>query len=87
MLPHQAIECVQREDKSVLDQNTPWICASCFSCSTRCPRGVDVATVMEALREIKLRKRSYRKVNLHDIKNKKDLPQIAITAAAQKFTW
>lgn len=42
---------------------------------------------MEALREIKLRKRSYRKVNLQDIKNKKDLPQIVITAVAQKFTW
>ena len=27
-----------------------WLCATCSTCTTRCPKGVDVATVMETLR-------------------------------------
>lgn len=87
MLPHQVITLVQRGDRSVLEINTPWICASCFVCTVRCPRGLDVAAIMEALREIKIRERGFRKVDLRKIKDIEKLPQIAITAAAQKFTW
>jgi len=87
MLPHQVIALVQGGDKSVLELNTSWICASCFVCSIRCPRGLDVAAIMEALREIKIREKGFRKVDLRKIKDVEKLPQIAITAAAQKFTW
>lgn len=86
-LPHQVIALVQKGDKSVLETNTPWICASCFICSVRCPRGLDVAAIMESLREIKIRERGFSKVDVRKIKDIKTLPQIAITAAAQKFTW
>ncbi|MEA2090477.1 MAG: 4Fe-4S dicluster domain-containing protein [Thermoproteota archaeon] len=86
-LPHQVIELIQRGDKMALEKNTSWICASCFVCSIRCPRGLDVAAIMEALREIKIRERGFRKVDLRKIKDVNKLPQIAITAAAQKFTW
>ena len=27
-----------------------WLCATCETCSTRCPKGVEIATVMETLR-------------------------------------
>ncbi len=30
--------------------NSIWLCAACTTCSTRCPKGVDVAQVMETLR-------------------------------------
>ena len=86
MLPHQAIALVQNGDESVLERNTSWICASCFVCSVRCPRGLDVAAIMEALREIKIRERGFIKLDLRKVDLEK-LPQIAITAAAQKFTW
>ena len=36
--------------------NTPWTCASCYECSVNCPRGIDIAKVMEALRLLTLRK-------------------------------
>lgn len=36
----------------LLKVNTPWICASCETCYTRCPKGVSVAAVMDALRQI-----------------------------------
>lgn len=87
LLPHEVIVSIQRGDEAVLEKKTPWICASCFVCSTRCPRGLDVAAIMEALREIRIRTRGYRRVNLKDVKDLKKLPQIALTAAAQKLTW
>ena len=37
-------------------QNTCWVCSSCHACSVRCPRGVDLARVMEAIRLLTLRK-------------------------------
>jgi heterodisulfide reductase subunit C len=87
LLPHEVIMYIQREDEQVLVKKTPWICASCFICSARCPRGLDVAAIMEAIREISIRKKGFRKMDLRKIKNIERLPQIAITAAAQKFTW
>lgn len=87
ILPNQAIGFTQRGDREVLEKETPWICASCFICTVRCPRGLDVAAIMEALREIKIRERGFRRVDLREIKDIERLPQIAITAAAQKFTW
>lgn len=86
MLPHQVMALVQNGDKSVLEINTPWVCASCFVCSVRCPRGLDVTAIMEALREIKIRERGFVRLDLRKI-DLETLPQIAITAAAQKFTW
>jgi heterodisulfide reductase subunit C len=37
--------------------NTPWLCAACLVCDLRCPKGIDVSRVMEALREIFLHRR------------------------------
>lgn len=34
----------------VLNSTTIWVCASCLTCSSRCPRGIDIAQVMDNLR-------------------------------------
>ncbi len=34
----------------VLNSATMWLCASCETCTTRCPQEVDIAKVMDALR-------------------------------------
>ena len=34
----------------VMKSSTIWICASCQTCSVRCPRGIDLAKIMDALR-------------------------------------
>lgn len=31
-----------------------WLCAGCQTCGTRCPNGIDIARVVDALREIAL---------------------------------
>lgn len=38
-----------------LRSRTIWLCASCETCTTRCPREVDLAAVMDALRNIVIR--------------------------------
>jgi heterodisulfide reductase subunit C len=52
-LPNQIIRLVQMglEDE-VVHSKTLFLCASCFTCQSRCPKGVDLARVMEAVRHI-----------------------------------
>lgn len=40
----------------VLGSYTIWTCATCATCSTRCPRDIDIARIMDALRVIAYRK-------------------------------
>jgi heterodisulfide reductase subunit C len=53
ILPNQIIRMVQMgmEDE-VVTSKTNYICASCFTCQSRCPKGIDMARVMEAVRLI-----------------------------------
>ena len=37
-------------DDIVLNSKTMWLCASCETCTTRCPQEVDVAKVMDAVK-------------------------------------
>jgi heterodisulfide reductase subunit C len=34
-----------------------WLCLNCLTCSTRCPKSVNVAGVMDSLKEISLKKK------------------------------
>lgn len=55
-LPAQIIRMVNlgmRDD--VLKSRTIWVCASCETCTTRCPNDIDIAHVMDTLREMSLR--------------------------------
>lgn len=45
------------EFEALLESKTAWICSSCFTCALRCPKGVDLSRVLEAVRSIMLRKR------------------------------
>lgn len=38
----------------VLESRTIWVCASCNTCSTRCPKEFKIAECMDALRELAL---------------------------------
>ncbi|MCS6817049.1 MAG: 4Fe-4S dicluster domain-containing protein [Acidobacteriota bacterium] len=56
ILPHTIIRLMQLGQlEPVLSSNTPWHCAACLTCSSRCPKGVDLARVMEALRALLIR--------------------------------
>ena len=42
--------------KEILESDILWMCVSCETCSQRCPMGIDVAAVMDALRKLALEK-------------------------------
>ena len=52
LLPSQVIRLVQLGLEEALEANAIWYCASCQTCLSRCPRGVDLPRIMEALRQI-----------------------------------
>jgi heterodisulfide reductase subunit C len=39
-------------DGEVFAATTPWLCASCETCTTRCPQAIDVARVMDGIRQV-----------------------------------
>jgi heterodisulfide reductase subunit C len=51
--PMQIIKMAQlglKED--VLSSSTIWICASCYTCTSRCPRGIDIPLLMSSLKNM-----------------------------------
>jgi len=55
MLPNRVMRLAQLGQwDEVLGSKTIWICASCVTCTARCPREVDIAAVMDALRQMSL---------------------------------
>ena len=53
--PNQVIRYVQLGfDDEALHSSTPWLCASCLTCSSRCPQNFDIAKFMDAVREVAL---------------------------------
>ncbi len=42
----------------LLDSEIVWMCVSCETCSARCPMGIDVAAVMDALRQLAREKKA-----------------------------
>jgi len=86
--PNQVMRLVQLGSvDEILNSRTIWICSTCLQCSTRCPKGIDVAKVMEALRTINLRQRECT-LKPEDLKlnELKDLPPIALVSAFRKLT-
>ena len=54
-LPHVILRMVQLGLKDrVLSSTTIWVCASCETCTTRCPNEIDIAGVMDTLRRMAL---------------------------------
>ena len=50
--PHLVIRLLHLGQlQKVLDANTYWVCAACETCSTRCPNSIDIAHVMDTLRQ------------------------------------
>lgn len=55
LLPHEVMKLVQYGQAGrLLSCSTVWLCASCETCTTRCPNGIDIARVMDGLRQAAL---------------------------------
>jgi heterodisulfide reductase subunit C2 len=55
--PDRVLRMVQfGEADKLLNSSDIWLCASCETCGTRCPNEIDIARVMDALRQIALQR-------------------------------
>ncbi len=88
ILPNQIIRFAQLGFKDdLLNSKAIWVCASCLTCNSRCPKGINIAEVIEAIRQILLRKRKdHVKVEELTDKEKGDVPPIALVSNFRKFT-
>lgn len=87
--PHQFVYMVEKGDiEPLLNSDSLYKCLTCFACVERCPRGVEPAKVVEAVRLTAIRKQG----NNHLIPDQipemldDDLPQQAIVTAFRKYT-
>ena len=87
LLPSKVIRYAQLGIEEVLESKTIWVCSTCFNCEVRCPRGIDIANVMEALRQMVLRKK-YDRVKLDELtpEQLRELPQVAIISNQRKLS-
>jgi heterodisulfide reductase subunit C len=83
--PDEVIRYIILDRKEVLNSKTIWLCAACFTCAERCPRDINITKIMEALRQIILRKKIDR-TNLTEISKdeKETIPQIAFVSLFRK---
>jgi heterodisulfide reductase subunit C len=87
-LPNQIIRLAQLgQEEDIAASKTVWLCASCLTCTVRCPRGVDLGRVMEAIRLITLRKNiDYVGASGIPKDTISELPQIALVSSFRKHT-
>ncbi len=88
ILPNQIIRMAQLGMKEDLfHSQSIWSCASCMTCNVRCPKGINIAEVIEAIRQILLRKREdYVKVEKMTNEDRMDVPPIALISCFRKMT-
>ena len=85
--PAATVRRIALDDETVLEENTIWLCAACYTCDVRCPRGLKISAIMEAARTILLRERSDH-IRPEHLKEEvyADTPPITLIAAFRKYT-
>lgn len=77
--PNQIMRALQLGQEDVaLQSQTPWLCASCQICTTRCPQGLDIACIMEFLTRESLARGNKPKVPEVDAFNKAFMREVRL---------
>ena len=87
--PHQFVNMVESGDiEALMNSKSIYKCLSCFACIDRCPRGVEPAKLVEAVRLSVIRKQGANHLTPDMIPTMldEDLPQQAIVSAFRKYT-
>ena len=86
--PHQFVSMVENGNiEPLMNSESLFKCLSCFACVERCPRNVEPAKVVEAVRVAVLRKQGKNHLKPEQIPEMldPDLPQQAIVTAFRKY--
>lgn len=87
--PHQFVYMVEKGDiEKLMNSKSIYKCLTCFACVDRCPRGVEPAKVVEAVRLAAVRRQGNNHLIPDSIPSMldDDLPQQAIVTAFRKYT-
>ena len=87
--PHQFVSMVESGDiEPLLKSESLYKCLSCFACVERCPRGVEPAKLVEAVRLSVVRRQGENHMTPNDIPALLDeeTPQQLIVSAFRKYT-
>ena len=86
--PHQFVYMVENGDiETLMKSDSVYKCLSCFACVDRCPRGVEPAKLVEALRLCVIRQKGKNHMTADDIPAVLDdeMPQQALVSAMRKY--
>ena len=87
--PHQFVYMVEKGNiEPLLESDSLYKCLSCFACVERCPRGVEPAKLIEAVRLLKIRQKGANRLTPNDIPALVDdeLPPQALVSAMRKYS-
>ena len=87
--PHQFVSMVESGDiEPLLKSESLYTCLSCFACIDRCPRGVEPAKLVEAVRLEVIKKQGANHMTANDVPGllDEDIPQQALVSAFRKFS-
>lgn len=87
--PHEFVYMVEKgEIEKLMASPSLYKCLSCFACVERCPRGVEPAKLVEAVRLMTIRKQGQDHLTANQIPEllDEDLPQQAIVTAFRKYS-
>lgn len=86
--PHQFVNMVETGNiEKLLESKSLYTCLSCFACVERCPRGVEPANIIEAVRLMKIRQQNANHLVADMIPAlvDDDMPQQALVSAFRKY--
>ena len=86
--PHQFVSYVQNGDiEALANSKSLYKCLSCFACIERCPRDVKPGKLIDAARQIVIRKRSEEGLSADEIADLLDeeTPQQLLVSAFRKY--
>ena len=87
--PHQFVSMIENGDiEPLLNSESLYKCLSCFACVERCPRGVQPAKLVEAVRLAAVRKQGNNRMTANDVPEllDEDLPQQLLVSAFRKYS-
>lgn len=87
--PHQFVYMVETGDiEPLLESKSLYKCLTCFACVDRCPRNVEPAKLVEALRLMVIRRQGANHLTPDDIPAQldDDIPQQALVSALRKYS-
>ena len=87
--PHQFVNMVESGDiEPLLNSESLYKCLSCFACIDRCPRNVEPAKLVEAVRLTAIRQQGANRMTANDVPQMidEDVPPQLLVSAFRKYT-